>query len=89
MSQAMAILEIEQEGTMLILKPATELHDLDDLDRAEAVDGLLEHMDHSGVTDVFLNLHGIDLLHSEAPGLAVDLWKRVRSHGGSLAIGLI
>ena len=29
---ATAILEIEQEGEMLILKPAIELHDLDELE---------------------------------------------------------
>ena len=89
MNQATAILEIEQEGEMLILKPVIELHDLDEMEIEEAVDELLERMDHSGVMDVFLDLHRTDVLHSQTPRLAVELWERVRSHGGSMAIGLI
>jgi hypothetical protein len=88
MSQATAILEIEQKSEMLILKPVIELHDLDEWEMEEAVDELLERMDHSAVTDVFLDLHGTDVPHSQAPRLAVRMWKRVRSHGGSMAIGL-
>jgi anti-anti-sigma regulatory factor len=88
MNQATAILEIEQKGEMLILKPVVEFDDLDELEIEEAVDELLEHMDHSGVTDVFLDLYGTDVSHSQAPRLAVKLWKRVQSHGGSMAIGL-
>ena len=89
MHLATAILEIEQEGEMLILKPLFDLHDFDDSEIDGTVDELLEHMDHSGITDVFLDLHGTDVLHSQAPRLAVELWKRVQSHGGSMAIGLI
>ena len=89
MNQAIAILDIKQKGEMLILKPVIEPHDLDELEIEGAVDELLEHMEHSGVTDVFLDLHGTDVLHSQAPRLAVELWEQVRSHGGSMAIGLI
>jgi hypothetical protein len=89
MNQAKAILEIEQMGEMLVLEPVIELHALDELEIEEAVDDLLERMDHSGVTDVFLDLRGIDVVHSRTPRLAVELWRGVRSHGGSMAIGLI
>ena len=89
MNQATAILEIEQIGEILVLKPVVELHDLGELEIEGAVDELMEHMDHSGVTGVFLDLHGTDVPHSQAPRLAVELWKLVRSHGGSIAIGLI
>jgi hypothetical protein len=89
MNQAIAILEIEQTGEMLILKPVIELHDLDELEIDGAVGEVVERMDHSGVTDVFLDLHPTDVLHSDAPRLAVELWNRVRNHGGSMAIGLI
>ena len=89
MNQATAILEIEQKDQLLILTPVIELHDLDDLALEGAVNELLERIDHSGVTDVFLDLHHTDLLNSQAPWLAVELWKRVRSHGGSMAICLI
>ena len=89
MYQATAILEIEQEGDMLILNPGIELHDLDEMEIEEAVDELLERMNHSGMTNVILDLGGIDVLHSQAPRLAVELWKRVRSQGGSVAICLI
>lgn len=89
MNQATVILEIELKGEMLILKPVIELHDLDELEIEGAVDELLERMDRSGVADVFLDLRGTDVLHSQAPRLAVELWKGVRSHGGSMAICLI
>ena len=89
MNQATAILEIQKKGEMLILKPVLGLHDLDEMEIEEAVNELLERMDHSGVTDVFLDLHRTDVLHSQAPRLAVELWDQVRSHGGSMAIGLI
>ena len=89
MNQATGILEIEQEGEMLILKPVIELRDLDEMEIEEAVDELLERMDHSGVTDVFLDLHRTDVLHSQASQLAVELWEQVRRHGGSMAICLI
>jgi anti-anti-sigma regulatory factor len=89
MNQATAILEIEQRGDMLILKPEIDLEDLDELEVEDAVNELLERMDHSGMTDVFLDLHGTDVLRSQAPRLAVELWKRVRRHGGGMAIGLI
>ena len=89
MTQATAILEIEQMGEMLVAKPVIELHDQDEMEIEGAADELLERMDHSGVTDVFLNLHGSDVLHSEAARIAVELWNRVRSHGGSMVIGLV
>ena len=89
MNTATAILEIEQRGDMLILKPEIDLEDLDELEVESAVNELLERMDHSGLTDVFLDLHGTDVLHSQGPRLAVELWKRVRRHGGGMAIGLI
>ena len=89
MNQTIAILEIEQKGEMLIVKPVIETHDLDESEIEGAVDELLEHMNHSGVTDVLLDFHHTDVLHSDAPRLAVELWKRVRRHGGSMAIGLI
>jgi hypothetical protein len=89
MNQATAILDIEQKDEMLILKPVTDLHDLDDLELEGAANELLERMDHSMVTDVFLDIHDTDVLHSQSPRLAVELWKRVRSHGGSMAIDLI
>ena len=89
MNQTIAILEIEQKGEMLIVKPVIETHDLDELEIEGAVDELLERMDQSGVMDVFLDLHPTDVLHSNAPRLAVELWKRVLNHGGGMAIGLI
>jgi hypothetical protein len=89
MNQATAILEIEQKDEMLILKPMTDLRDLNESEIEGAVNELLERMDHSVVTDVFLDLHRTDVLHSQAPRLAVELWKRVRRHGGGMAIGLI
>ena len=88
MNQATAIFEIEQMGEILVLEPVIDLRALDELEIEEAVDDLLERMDHSGVTDVFLDLRGIDV-SSQAPRLAVELWRRVRSHGGNMAIGLI
>ena len=88
MNQATAILDIEQMGEMLIVRLATELHELDEREVEAAVDELLEQMDHSGIMDVFLDLHGTDVLHSQIPRMAVELTKRVRSHGGSMAIGL-
>jgi 6-pyruvoyl-tetrahydropterin synthase len=84
-----ANLEIALEGEMLVLNPLVALHDLDELELEGAVNELLERMDHSLVTDVLVDLHRTDVLHSHAPRLAVELWKRVRSHGGSVAIGLI
>jgi anti-anti-sigma regulatory factor len=89
MNQATAILEIEDMGELLVLKPVIDLHDLDEFEIEGAVDELLEHMDYSGVTNVFLDLHGTDVLDSQTPRLAVELWKRVQNHGGSMAIGLI
>jgi hypothetical protein len=89
MNQATTILDVEQKDEMLILKPVTDLRDLNELEIEGAVNELLERMDHSVVTDVFLDLHRTDVLHSQAPRLAAELWKGVRSHGGSMAIGLI
>jgi len=89
MNQATAILEIEKKDEILILKPVTDLHDLSELELEGAVYELLDRMDHSVVTDVFLDLRRTDVLHSQAPRLAVELWKRVRRHGGGMAIGLI
>jgi anti-anti-sigma regulatory factor len=89
MNQATTILEIGQENEMLVLEPIVELYDLDELELEGAVHELLERMDHSGVMDVFLDLHRTDVLDSQALRLAVELWKQVRSHGGSLAICLI
>ena len=89
MNQAKAILEIEQVGEMLVLGPVIGLHALDGLEMEGAVGDLLERMDHSGVTDVFLDLRGSEVVRSFAPRLAVELWRGVRSQGGSMAIGLI
>ena len=89
MNQATTILEIEQKDEMFILKPVTDLHDLGELELEGAVNELLERVDHSGLTDVFLDIHHTDVLHSQSPRLAVELWKRVRGHGGSMAIGLL
>jgi hypothetical protein len=89
MNQATAILEIEQVGQMLILMPVMELHDMDELEMEAAAHELLEQMESSGVTDVFLDLHKINVRRSQASRLAAELWKCVRSQGGSMAIGLI
>jgi hypothetical protein len=89
MNPATAILEIEQSNEILIVKPVIELHDLGEAEIEGAVDELLERMDHSRVTDVFLDLHRTDVLHSQALRLAVELWQQVRIHGGNMAIGLI
>ena len=89
MNQATAILDIEQEGELLIVKPVLGFHDLDKLALQGAVNDVLERMDQSGAMDVFLDIRGTDVLHSQAPRLAVELWKRVRYHGGSMAICLI
>jgi anti-anti-sigma regulatory factor len=89
MNVTTAILEIEQEGEMFILKPVMELHDLDELEMDEAAHELLEHMENSGVADVFLDLHNTHFARSQATQLAFEFCKCVRSQGGSLAIGLI
>ena len=89
MYPATGILEIEQQGELLIVKPVSGLYDLDELAMEGAVNDLSERMDHCGLTDVFLDIHGTDVLHSQAPRLAVELWQRVRSHGGSMVICLI
>jgi anti-anti-sigma regulatory factor len=89
MNLVTAILEIEQKGELLILKPVKELHDLDELEIEEAKYELSERMGHSGVSDVYLDLHGVDVLGSHAPLLAMELLKKVRTNGGSMAIGLI
>ena len=88
MNQATTILDIEQQGELLIVKPVLGLHDLDETALEGAAHDLLERLDHSGATDVFLDLHGTDVLRSQAPQLAVELWEQVRSHGGSMEIGL-
>ena len=89
MNQATAILEIEQKGEMLILKTVIDHYNLGELELEGTVHELLERMNHSGVTDVFLDLQGTDVLCSQGPRLAVALWKGVRSQSGSMAIGLI
>ncbi len=89
MNQATTIIEIEQKDAMLILKPVTDLHDLGELELEGTANELVKRMDHSGLTDVFLDIHGTDVVHSQSPRLAVELWKRVQSHGGGMAIGLI
>ena len=89
MNQATAILEIEQMGEMFMLKPVIELDDLDQGELEEAVDELLERINHSGVTDAFLDLPRTNALHLQPTRLVVELWKRVRNHGGSMATGLV
>ena len=89
MNPATAILGIDQKGQILVVKPVIILHDLDELELEGAANELIERMEHSGLTDVFLDLHGVDVLRSQAPCLAVELWKRVQSHGGGMVIGLI
>ena len=88
MNPATAILEIDQTGQILVVKPVIGVHDLDELELEGVVVELLERMEHSEIADVFLDLHRTDVLHSEASRLAVELWKRVQNHGGSMAIGL-
>jgi hypothetical protein len=45
MNQATAILEIEQNGEMLVVRSATDLHDLGELELEGAANELLERMD--------------------------------------------
>jgi hypothetical protein len=89
MNQTTIILEIDQKDEILILKPVIDLHDLSELELQGAANELLERMDHSGLTDVFLDIHGTDVLHSQSPQLAIELWERVHEHGGGMAICLI
>jgi hypothetical protein len=89
MSQATIILEIDQKDEILILTPVIDLHDLSELELKGAANEMLERMDHSGLKDVFLDLQRTDVLHSQAPRLAVELWERVHEHGGGMAICLI
>jgi predicted AAA+ superfamily ATPase len=85
MSLATAILESEREGEVLILKPAADLHDLEEWQIEEAAGELLELMGRTDAKDVVLDLHGTDPF--QAPRLAAELWQRVRGRVGSLAIG--
>jgi virulence-associated protein VagC len=48
MNLTTAILEIVQQGEMLVLKPVGELHDLDELELEGAAHELLERMDIRG-----------------------------------------
>ena len=60
MNQATTILDIEQQGELLIVKPVLGLHDLDESALEGTAHELLERLDHSGATEVFLDLHGTD-----------------------------
>ena len=83
MNLVTAILEIEQEGEMLILKPAIELHDLDELKIEGAAHELLEHIETSGVADVFLDLPSRQSLHGALFEREVDERVLVFDDGGT------
>jgi hypothetical protein len=84
MSLATTILESEREGEVLILKPAADLHDLEEGQIEEAAGELLELLGRTDAKDVILDLHGTDPF--QAPRLAAALWQRVRGRVGSMAI---
>jgi hypothetical protein len=84
MSLATAILESQRAGEVLILKPAADLHDLEEWRIEEAAGELLELVGRTDAKDVILDLHGTDPF--QAPRLAAELWQRARGRGGSVAI---
>jgi anti-anti-sigma regulatory factor len=89
MSLATAILEAEQQSEILVLKPAIELHDLEESQIDEAASELLDFMDHTNVRDMILDLSGTEAFDSPTIRLAIELWNLVRSHGGSMGICFI
>lgn len=89
MSLATVVLEIEREGEILHLAPATELDDLDEAQIKESAETLLEVMDYTGVKEAFLDIGGMDSFNPEVARLAAELWRRVGSQGGSMAICLL
>lgn len=89
MGQVTAILEAERQGEILILKPATELHDLEESEIEEAASELLDLMDQRGGKDMVLDLPGTEAFDSSTIRLSIELWNLVRSHGGSMGVCFI
>jgi anti-anti-sigma regulatory factor len=89
MSLATAILEAEQQSEILVLKPATELHYLEDSQIEEARSDLLDLMDHTDVRDMILDLSGTEAVDSPTIRLSIELWNLARSHGGNMGICFI
>jgi len=89
MGLATAILEAEQQGEILVLKPATALHDLAESQIEEVAGELLDLMDHTDVRDMILDLSGTEAFDSPTIRLSIELWNLAKSHGGSMGICFI
>jgi hypothetical protein len=83
MSPATASFSATRVGNILVVKHEAAL---EGGSIEEAAAELIELMEHGGAKDIVLDLHAMADAPWQASRLSVELWKRVRDHGGNMAI---
>ena len=82
---AEGLYEIERRDDTIVVTPFADLRELDfDYIEAAAVK-TLARLSGSGAKNLVLDFRNTDYYGSSALGLFVNLWKRVKKHGGRMA----
>jgi anti-anti-sigma factor len=83
----MRLIEVEQQGDILVLTPQQDLRELDYLDIEEVQrEVLLQLADDPALRNVVVDLGKTDYFGSTALGLLIRLGRQVRARNGRLAL---
>lgn len=85
MEIANGIVEVLQEGDLLIVSPTRDLRELDFQAIETASGKVFESLKNEHAKHVIIDLSNSDYYGSTALGFFVKLWKRVRERGGQMA----
>lgn len=80
------ILETERIGNVLVVSPLTDLGELEYARIKAEASGVLRLFELTQVNNVVLDLARADYSGSSAIGFFLELWKKVQSRGGSMAL---
>ena len=82
---ANGLYEIERSGDTIIVTPFVDLREFD-FDHVEAAaEETLQQLSSSGAKNLVLDFRNTDYYGSSALSFFVNLWKRVKKHGGRMA----
>lgn len=80
------VFEVEHVGETIVVMPTVDLRELDYQRIEEGAKSIFDLLSGSGVRNVVIDLARTDYYGSTALGFFLRLWKRVKTHGGHMAL---
>ena len=86
MNRHKPLLEVDQQGRVLILSPSEDMSNWEPNSLETVIHDVTQRLDSSDSRHVILDFVGTDYYGSTALGLFIKLWKHVRSGEGDMVL---